>query len=76
MNRAHAQAGTDVELQLSDVPEVARLCNTCSVLCEVDSPLVASLLRSCSDLLMRQHLMLQQASLVPRQHFQESGSTD
>lgn len=63
-----------VELRVTDAPEVARLCNTCAVLCDSESELVASLLRSCADLLMRQHLMLQQANLVPRTEFQQHGS--
>lgn len=77
MDAAEADALEALALQLmvSDAPTVARLCNACAVACEGESDFTATLLRDCADLLLRQHLMLQQASLLPRVEFQQSGST-
>ena len=66
---------TLAEMRVADAPALAHLCNTLAVLCEDNADLTAAILRTCSDLLMRQHVMLLQANLVPRAELQQSGST-
>lgn len=60
---------------IADVRSIARLCQTCMVLCESEAESVGILLGVACDLLLRQQLMLEQAKLVPRQEFEQRGST-
>jgi hypothetical protein len=75
---APAKLGTGLEarqLEVTDAPDIAYLANACAVLCEGESDYTAALLRSCGDLLIRQHIMLLQANLLPRQELEPTGST-
>ncbi|HYE70641.1 MAG TPA: hypothetical protein VD932_03865 [Aquabacterium sp.] len=66
---------TDRGLNINDALQIARLCQSCALLCEGDAHRVGILLATACDLLLRQHLMLEQANLLPRQEFQRTGST-
>lgn len=58
---------------VADVPKIAQLCQTCAALCEDEAQSVAILLAVTCDLLLHQHLMLEQAKLLPVQEY--TGST-
>ena len=64
-------------IPVADALKLAHLCNTLVVLLEQDgdADMTAALLRTCTDMITRQHLMLQQANLLPRIDCQPTGST-
>lgn len=62
-------------LTIADSMGIAMLAHECALAHEADLPRVALLLAAAADLLSRQHLMLQQANLVPRVEILATGST-
>lgn len=57
---------------INDVAAFATFLNTFAVINRVQAPAIANVFEAARDLIMRQHLMLQQADGLPRQQYDRS----